>query len=124
MNFFIDKGEGALLSSDTLDGERFRLSLERIRLMTRESAVHPLYVPYFQAAAEWILLLLSHGRMLEDGSFESLPIDELQRKNRGLMKIFCRTAMTAAGPIRSMLFLSLAKRPDRFWPPWLLNCDA
>ena len=84
MNFFIDKGEGALLSSDTLDGERFRLSLERIRLMTRESAVHPLYVPYFQAAAEWILLLLSHGRMLEDGSFESLPIDELQRKNRGL----------------------------------------
>ena len=84
MNFLIDEGEGALLLSDTLDGERFRLSLDRISLMARESAVHPLYVPYFRAAAEWILLLLSHRRMLEDGSFDHLPIDELQRLNRGL----------------------------------------
>lgn len=36
MNFLIDEGNGALLTDDTLAGERFRLALERIREMETE----------------------------------------------------------------------------------------
>ena len=84
MNFLIDEGDGALLTSDTLNGERFRLALDRIRVMAAEELASPLCVPYFQAQAAWILQLLEHRRMLEDGSFDSLPLEILRERNRAL----------------------------------------
>lgn len=84
MNFFVDLGRGALESSDSLSGERFRLSAGRIRTMAEEECAAPACVPFFQNAAKWILMLLDHRRMLEDGSFESMPIEELEKKNHEL----------------------------------------
>lgn len=141
MNFFIEKDGEALFTADTLDGERFRLSLERITQMAgggggdgresqahplcagtpalqfpadggldggeqkvnslcagipalsssedaggddEEPRVHPLYAEYFRSAARWILLLLSHRRMLEDGSFLRRSEEELAAMNRAL----------------------------------------
>lgn len=84
MNILIDQGGGALALSDTLSGERFRLARERIGMMESEEIVHPACVPYFHAAAAWIRLLLDHRRMLEDGSFEILPVSDLQDRNRAL----------------------------------------
>ena len=84
MNFWIDQGGGALYTADSLDGERFRLSLDRIRQMTAEEQTAPACVPFFQAAAGWVLLLLDHRRMLEDGSFDRVPLSELAKRNRDL----------------------------------------
>ena len=84
MNFLIDEGDGALICSESLAGERFRLSLERIRMMAAEDCVDPACVPFFRYAAEWILMLLDQRRMLEDGSFDTVPLEELQEKNRAL----------------------------------------
>ena len=84
MNFLIDDGHGALLTDDTLDGERFRLALERIRQMETEEETAPAYIPYFRDAARWVLLLLDHRKMLEDGSFETIPPEELAAANRDL----------------------------------------
>ena len=84
MNFWTDTGHGALYTDDTLTGERFRLALERIRQMETEECVDPLFVPYFQAASGWVLLLLEQRRMLEDGSFETMPVSELAAANRAL----------------------------------------
>lgn len=86
MNFFVDKGCGALYGSDTLEGERFTLSLERIGQIGQEQAVHPSFVPFFKAQAEWILFLLSVRKSLEDGTFESAPAEELAETNRALYK--------------------------------------
>ena len=52
MNFLIDEGDGALICSESLAGERFRLSLERIRMMAAEDCVDPACVPFFRYAAE------------------------------------------------------------------------
>ena len=68
MNFYVDLGEGALESSESLDGERFRLSVERIELMAEEECTAPSCAPFFKYAAEWILMLLRHRRILEDAS--------------------------------------------------------
>lgn len=84
MNFLIDRGEGALISADTLSGERFRLALDRIRQMEGESEIHPLFIPYFRAAAGWILFLLSGRRTLEDGTFEEAPLETLAAYNHAL----------------------------------------
>ena len=84
MNFLIDRGEGALQTSESLSGERFRLSLERIGMMAEEECTAACCVPFFRSAAEWILLLLDHRRMLEDGSFETMPLRDLEEKNRAL----------------------------------------
>ena len=84
MNFLIDRGRGALETSESLSGERFRLSLERIRMMEDEVRVDSACVPFFHAAAKWILLLLEQRRILEDGSFETLPIGVLREKNRAM----------------------------------------
>ena len=84
MNILIDQGSGALALADTLDGERFRLARDRIGMMESEEIVHPACVPYFHAAAAWIRLLLDHRRMLEDGSFETLPVADLRARNRAL----------------------------------------
>ena len=84
MNFLIDDGHGALLTDDTLDGERFRLALERIRKIETEEETAPAYIPYFRDAARWVLLLLDHRKMLEDGSFETIPPEELAAANRDL----------------------------------------
>ena len=84
MNFYIDLGEGALESSESLDGERFRLSVERIELMAEEECTAPSCAPFFKYAAEWILMLLRHRRILEDGSFERMPIKQLEEKNHEL----------------------------------------
>ena len=84
MNFFVDLGEGALSSSESLNGERFRLSAERIRMMAEEECVAPACAPFFKYAAEWVLMLLEHRRMLEDGSFEQMTIRELEEKNHEL----------------------------------------
>ena len=84
MNFLIDEGHGALLTDDTLAGERFRLALERIREMEREEETDPAFVPYFRDAARWILLLLDHRKMLEDGTFETMPLEKLAAANRAL----------------------------------------
>ena len=84
MDFFIDRGRGALSSADTLAGERFRFALDRIRQMEGEAAVNPAFVPFFQSSAQWILKLLDHRRMLEDGSFERLPLEELRIRNHEL----------------------------------------
>lgn len=86
MNFFVDDGSGALYGRDTLSGERFTLSLERIGQIGEEEAVHPSYIPFFRAAAEWILFLLSVRRSLEDGGFESATYEELSQTNRALYK--------------------------------------
>ena len=86
MNFLIDEGNGALLTDDTLAGERFRLALERIREMETEEETDPAYVPYFRDAAGWVLLLLEHRRMLEDGTFETMPLEKLAAANRALYK--------------------------------------
>ena len=51
MNFLIDQGDGALAVSDSLEGERFRLALDRIRRIREEELVHPSLVPFFQTAA-------------------------------------------------------------------------
>lgn len=84
MNFFVDFGQGALEKIDSLDGERFRLSVERIGMMAEEEQTAPACLSFFQGAAGWVLQLLDHCRMLEDGSFERMPIEELQRKNHAL----------------------------------------
>ena len=84
MNFLIDRGEGALQTSESLSGERFRLSLERIGMMAEEECTAACCVPFFRSAAEWILMLLDHRRMLEDGSFETMPLRDLEEKNRAL----------------------------------------
>jgi len=84
MNFWKGKDTEALAASESLDGERFRLSLERIRQIGEESLVHPAYVPYFRKAAQWILLLLEHAGMLEDGTFDTKPLTELQACNLAL----------------------------------------
>ena len=84
MNFLIDAGEGALQTSESLSGERFRLSAERIRMMAEEECTAACCVSFFRSAAEWILLLLDHRRMLEDGSFETMPLRDLEEKNRAL----------------------------------------
>ena len=84
MNFLIDEGHGALLTDDTLAGERFRLALERIREMEREEETDPAFVPYFRDAARWILLLLDHRKMLEDGTFATIPLEKLAAANRAL----------------------------------------
>ena len=52
MNFLIDRGEGALQSSESLSGERFRLSLERIGMMAEEECTAVCCVPFFRSAAE------------------------------------------------------------------------
>ena len=97
MNFLIDEGNGALLTDDTLAGERFRLALERIREMETEEETDPAYVPYFRDAAGWVLLLLEHRRMLEDGTFETMPLPTAL-----FTWIYCLNTTTGAGPIRSM----------------------
>ena len=84
MNFFADLGEGALQCSQSLDGERFRLSLERIETMCEEECAAPASVPFFRYAAGWVLMLLDHRRMLEDGSFNEMEISGLEEKNRAL----------------------------------------
>ena len=84
MNFFADLGEGALQCSQSLDGERFRLSLERIETMGEEECAAPASVPFFRYAAGWVLMLLDHRRMLEDGSFNEMEISGLEEKNRAL----------------------------------------
>ena len=84
MNFWIDAGEGALYTADTLSGERFRLALDRIRQMTSEEETAPACTAYFRAAAGWILLLLDQRRTLEDGSFEKMSAAELAAANRAL----------------------------------------
>lgn len=84
MKFFVDLGEGALELSESLDGERFRLAEERIGMMVGEESVAPVCVPFFRYAAKWVLMLLEHGRMLEDGSFGSMALDELEAGNRAL----------------------------------------
>ena len=47
MNFLIDRGEGALQTSESLSGERFRLSLERIGMMAEEECTAACCVPFF-----------------------------------------------------------------------------
>ena len=84
MNFLIDQGDGALAVSDSLEGERFRLALDRIRRIREEELVHPSLVPFFQTAARWILLLTEQRRTLEDGSFDTLSPDELREQNHAL----------------------------------------
>lgn len=84
MNFFVDFGQGALQYCESLEGERFRLSLERIGMMGREECTAPASVPFFHYAADWVLMLLEHRRMLEDGSFETMALAGLEEKNRAL----------------------------------------
>ena len=122
MNFWKGKDTEALAASESLDGERFRLSLERIRQIGEESLVHPAYVPYFRKAAQWILLLLEHAGMLEDGTFDTKPLTELQACNLALYEdilpgayeqswanpgFAIRSFGTTMGPLLSALFYEL-----------------
>ena len=84
MNFFIDTDGSALNHTESLEGERFRLALERIGAMAEEECTAPCCVPFFKYAAGWVLTLLDHRRMLEDGSFNSIPLEKLRERNREL----------------------------------------
>lgn len=86
MNFWIDQGQGALFTDDTLAGERFRLALDRIRQMETEEGTDPAFVLFFSDAAKWVLLLLDQRRMLEDGTFETMPLEDLAKANLALYK--------------------------------------
>ena len=64
--------------------ERYELAAERIRQIPKEEAVSLPFRRYFQSVSEFVLLLLDLKKMMEDGSYEKLPIEEKKDWNHKL----------------------------------------
>ncbi len=64
--------------------ERYRLSIERIRLMEQEETVSLPYRDFFRRTARFILLIEEVRHLLENGRWQAQSLTELQVLNRRL----------------------------------------
>ena len=61
--------------------ERYELAAERIRQIPKEEAVSLPFRRYFQSVSEFVLLLLDLKKMMENGSYGKLSIEEKKEWN-------------------------------------------
>ena len=64
--------------------ERYELAMERIAQIEQEKSVSEKYLPYFQKAASFIMLVKNVVRLKEDGKLKTLTLKELEALNRAL----------------------------------------
>ena len=64
--------------------ERYELAAERIRQIPKEEAVSLPFRRYFQSVSEFVLLLLDLKKMMENGSYGKLSVEEKKEWNHKL----------------------------------------
>lgn len=64
--------------------ERYELAIGRIREIPGENAVEPAFISYFEAGADWFVLMDTERQFLLYGGFERASLEELRRRNRAL----------------------------------------
>lgn len=64
--------------------ERYELAIERIALMNQEKTVGKNFIPYFERASAFVLLIKNTVRMVEDGSINNLSVKDSASLNRAL----------------------------------------
>ena len=64
--------------------ERYMLSIERIRRITKEETTEVLYRDYFRKVSEFILKINEIRERMQDKPFEQCTLDELKRENESI----------------------------------------
>ena len=82
--------------------QRHELAVERLRTIVTEETVDAAYISYFQDCTLFLLELENTRKKLEDGSWDSLSLEEKRSLNRILYSDIIERNIRQAMPIKTM----------------------